>query len=78
MKLTNWLKAGRQSKKEDNVIANIHCNPAGSMGESKWNDYVQITFYSKERESFVRWNMTKEEAINFNQKLTDGLKKFTS
>lgn len=76
MKLTNWLKAGRQSRKEEKVIVNVHCNPAGSLGKSKWDDYVQVKFYSKEKEAFVRWTMTKEEAIYFNEKLTDGLKKF--
>lgn len=76
MKLTNWLKSGRQSRKEEKVIVNVHCNPAGSLGESKWDDYVQVKFYSKEKEAFIRWTMTKEEAIYFNEKLTDGLKKF--
>ena len=76
MTLTNWLKAGKQSKKEEKVIVNVHCNPAGSLGNSKWDDYVQVKFYSKEKEAFVRWTMTKEEAIYFNEKLTDGLKKF--
>jgi hypothetical protein len=76
MILTNWLKAGRQSKKDEKVIVNVHCNPAGSLGSSKWDDYVQVKFYSKEKEAFVRWTMTKEEAIYFNEKLTDGLKKF--
>jgi hypothetical protein len=76
MRLTNWLKAGRQSKKEEDVIVNVHCNQAGSLGDSKWDDYVQVKFYSKEKEAFVRWTMTKEEAIYFNEKLTDGLKKF--
>ena len=76
MRLTNWLKAGRQSKKEEKVIVNVCCNPAGNLGESKWDDYVQVKFYSKEKEAFVRLTMTKEEAIYFNEKLTDGLKKF--
>lgn len=77
MKLTNWLKSGRQSKKEEEVIINVNCNLAGSLGESKWDDYVHVKFYSKKKERFVRWTMTKEEAIYFNEKLTKGLEKFT-
>ena len=76
MKLTNWLKAGRQSKKEEEVIVNIHCNKAGSLRDAKWDDYVQVKFYSKEKGAFIRWTMTKEEAIYFNKKLTDGLKTY--
>ncbi len=76
MKISNWLKAGRSSKKMDNAIVKINCNPAGSIGLSSWDDYVQISIYSKEKEKFTRLEMTLEEARKFQKRLNDGMNKF--
>ncbi len=76
MKVSNWLKAGRSSKKMDSAVLNIHCNPAGSCGPSKWDDYVQINIYSKEKEKFTRLQMTLQEAKNLQERLNEGMKKF--
>lgn len=40
MKISNWLKSGRQSKKMDTAIINIHCCTKGNFGSCKWDDYV--------------------------------------
>ena len=77
MKVSNWLKAGRSSKKMDNAIVNVHCNTAGSMGKSKWGDYVQITIYSKEKSRFTRLEMTIDEAKCFQSRFNEGMKKFS-
>ena len=77
MNITNWLKAGRKSKKLFNVIVGIHSHTKGSLGDCEWNDYVQIKFYSKEKEAFIKLTMTPEEAFRFNEKLTAGLNKFS-
>ena len=76
MKVSNWLKAGRQSKKMDTAIVNIHCNPAGSLGSSSWGDYVQFNIYSKEKERFIRLEMTLDEARQFQKRLNEKMKKF--
>jgi hypothetical protein len=76
MKVSNWLKAGRSSKKMDTAIVNLNCNPKGSNGLSSWGDYVQISIYSKEKEKFTRLEMTLEEAKQFQQRLNEGMKKF--
>jgi hypothetical protein len=76
MKVSNWLKAGRSSKKMDNAIVNIHCNPKGSLGLSSWDDYVQIKIYSKEKEKFTRLELTVEEAKYLQNMFNEGMKKF--
>ena len=76
MKISNWLTAGRSSKKMDTAIANIHCNPKGENGVSSWNDYVQITIFSREKEKFIRLEMTIDEARHFQERLNEGMKKF--
>lgn len=78
MKVSNWLKAGRSSKKMDNAIVNIHCNPKGSNGVSSWGDYVQIKIYSKEKERFTRLQLTLEEARSLQKMFNDGMKKFNN
>ena len=75
MKLTNWLKAGRQSKKEQKVIANINAHKSGSLADSQWDDYLQISFYSKEKGAFVRLTMDKNEAAHFHNKFASELNK---
>lgn len=76
MKLTNWLKSGRKHKKAFDVICNATFQPAGELGPVKWDDYVQISFYSKEKESFVRLNMSKTEAQLFQHKINVGMRAF--
>lgn len=76
MKVSNWLTAGRQSKKMDTAIVNIHCNPAGGLGSSSWGDYVQFNIYSKEKRKFTRLEMTLEEAKQLQAKLNEGMKMF--
>ena len=76
MKVSNWLKAGRSSKKMDSAVVNINCNPKGSNVLSFWGDYVQISIYSKEKEKFTRLEMTLEEAKYFQERLNEGMKKF--
>ena len=76
MKVSNWLTAGRQSKKMDTAIVNIHCNRAGSLGSSSWGDYVQFNIYSKEKGKFTRLEMTLEEAKQLQAKFNEGMKKF--
>lgn len=77
MKISNWLKAGRRSKKMDELILNVNCTPSGKCGNSEWNDYVQINCYSKEKEKFIRINMTLSEAKYFQNSLNEGMKKFS-
>lgn len=72
MKVSNWLTAGRQSKKMDTAIVNIHCNTAGNS----WDDYVQFNIYSKEKGKFTRLQMTLEEAKQLQAKFNEGMKKF--
>jgi hypothetical protein len=76
MKVSNWLKAGRSSKKMDNAIVTINCNKKGSLGLSSWDDYVQIKIYSKEKEKFTRLELTLEEAKYLQNMLNEGMKKF--
>lgn len=76
MKVSNWLKAGRSSKNMDSATVNINCNPAGNIGSSTWDDYVQISIYSKEKEKFLRLEMSLEEAKQFQEKLNIGMGKF--
>jgi hypothetical protein len=76
MKVSNWLKAGRSSKKMDTAIVNLNCNPKGTNGLSSWGDYVKISIYSKEKEKFTTLKMTLEEAKHFQQRLNEGMKKF--
>jgi hypothetical protein len=76
MKISNWLKSGKASKKMQKVNCMINCNPAGSMGASTWGDYVQISFYSQEKERFLRLEMTLEEAKNFQETLNKKMKAF--
>ncbi|AGO47856.1 hypothetical protein Phi46:1_gp45 [Cellulophaga phage phi46:1] len=78
MKVSNWIKAGRRSKKMDNAIVNVHCNPKGSNGIASWDDYVQIKIYSKEKEKFIRLDMTLKEAKDFQEKINIGMKKFNA
>ena len=76
MKVSNWLKAGRSSKKMDSAVVNINCNPKGNNGLSSWDDYVQISIYSKEKEKFTRLELTLEEAKYLQNMLNEGMKKF--
>jgi|ETNvirnome_2_130_1030620.scaffolds.fasta_scaffold00600_19 hypothetical protein len=76
MKVSNWLTAGRRSKKMDTATVNIHCNPSGSLGSCSWGDYVQFTIYSKEKGKFIRLEMTVEEAEQLRAKFNEGMKKF--
>ena len=78
MKVSNWLKSGRSSKKMDTAIVNIHCVSAGNMGSSSWGNYVQFNIYSKEKEKFTRLQMTVEEAKNLQARLNEGMKKFNN
>ena len=75
MKITNWLKAGRRSKKETEVIVNANSSPDGSLGEAHWKAYVQLSFYSKEKSAFQRLTMTPEEASKLKSKLEAELNK---
>jgi len=76
MKISNWLKAGRKSKKMDAAILNVHCNTAGSLGDCTWEDYIQFSIYSKEKRKFIRLEMTVEEAKQLQTSLNEGMKKF--
>jgi len=74
MKLTNWLKSNRNSKKETEIGINIHCDVGGQIGESKWNEYVQFKFYSIEENKFVLLSMTVDEAKNFQKDFNKSMK----
>ena len=76
MKISSWLKSGRQSKKMDTAILNIHCNTKGSLGNCTWDNYVQFNIYSKEKGKFIRLQMTVEEAKRLQASLNEGMKKF--
>lgn len=76
MKISNWLSAGRSSKKMDTAIINTHFNPKGKNGFSKWDNYIQISIYSKEKQKFIRIEMTHEEAKLFQEKFNQGMEKF--
>ena len=78
MKVSSWLKSGRKSKKMDNAVLNIHCNPAGSIGEASWSDYVQISIYSKEKGRFIRLEMTLDEARKFQEDINKRMEIFNS
>ena len=76
MKISNWLKSGRSSKKMDNAVLNIHCNPKGNNGACSWDDYVQITIFSKEKQKVLRLNMTLDEAKYIQGQFNEGMKSF--
>jgi hypothetical protein len=76
MKISNWLKAGRKSKKMDTAIVNINCHTAGSLGDCTWDDHVQFSIYSKEKGKFIRLEMTVEEAKQLQKVFNEGMEKW--
>lgn len=78
MKATNWVKNGRNSKKELKVWPNVSGNPAGQIGESIWDDYVIVQFHTLEEDEtkFMRVTMSPKEAEALMSQLAKQLKKF--
>ena len=72
MKISNWLKSGTMGKRMFDVFPNIHCNLKGVS----WDAYVQIEFYAKETQKFIRLNMSVDDAKEFQEKLNNDMKIF--
>ena len=76
MKATNWIKSGQKNKLERYVLTKISAVNGGSIGSSKWNDYVQISFYDKGEDKHMRVTMTPDEAKKFTDSLLEALTNF--